>query len=409
MLEKRDGSYVLTGSPTENALINFAIAAGQEVADMRRHHPVLRASLRSEVIQGFHGAGIDTVMITGDQSPTAYAIGNQLNLSRNGPLEIVDSTHLANLDPEVLKGLAQKVDVFARVSPAHKLEIVRALQHAGRVVAMTGDGINDGPALKAADIGIAMGNTGTDVAREVADVILQNDELQTMLVAVRQGRTIYANIRKAVHFLLSTNLSEVAVTMVAIAAGIGQPLSTMQLLWINLISETSLGLALALEPPEPGVMEQAPRDPSEPIIRPYDLQRMGLESMTLSAGALAAYGYGVAKYGMGPRASTLGFTALVSGQIFARHCVTLGQTNDLRHLARAVQSGPYLTVAGSLALQGATFIVPWLRNLLGITGINVTDGLVIGAGALLPLLVNETAKKISFLPRPPANKTSGAP
>ena len=501
VIEEHDGGYVLNGSPTENALINLALAAGQDVARTRGLYPVVRVSLRSEdqsfmsslhrgtspdnqgrfltavkgsptqvlamcthwikdgqaielsngdrhaieienehmagralrvlgcarrdddrepannngldrlvwlglvgladpvrkgvaeVIQGFHSAGIDTVMITGDQSPTAYAIGNQLNLSRNGPLEIVDSTHLANLNPEVLKGLARKVDVFARVSPAHKLEIVRALQRAGRVVAMTGDGINDGPALKAADIGIAMGNTGTDVAREVADVILQNDELQTMLVAVRQGRTIYANIRKAVHFLLSTNLSEVIVTFVAMAAGMGQPLSAMQLLWINLLSETSLGLALALEPPEPGVMEQAPRDPNESIIRPYDLQRMGFEAATLSIGALGAYGYGVAKYGIGPHASTLGFTALIGGQIL--HAIPSRSEKQTIFDTSATQSNPILTltVLASLGIQGVAFLVPWLRNLLGITGINLADGLVIGAGALLPLLVNETAKK----------------
>jgi P-type Ca2+ transporter type 2C len=180
-----------------------------------------------EVIDGFHGAGIDTVMITGDQSPTAYAIGKELALSRNGYLEILDSTHLANLDPELMKALAEKVHVFARVSPAHKLQIVQALQRAGKVVAMTGDGINDGPALKAADIGIAMGNTGTDVAREVADVVLEDDNLETMIVAISQGRTIYTNIRKSVHFLLSTNLSEIMVMFTAIAAGLGQPLNAM--------------------------------------------------------------------------------------------------------------------------------------------------------------------------------------
>jgi P-type Ca2+ transporter type 2C len=162
-----------------------------------------------EVIRGFHRAGIDTLMITGDQSSTALAIGNQLHLSRNGPLRILDSTHLANVDMEVLKGLAERVQVFARVSPAHKLQIVRALQRADKVVAMTGDGINDSPALKAADIGIAMGTGGTEVAREVAAIVLEDDRLETMLVAVSQGRTIYANIRKSVHYLLSTNFSEV--------------------------------------------------------------------------------------------------------------------------------------------------------------------------------------------------------
>jgi Ca2+-transporting ATPase len=349
-----------------------------------------------EVISGFHGAGIDTVMITGDQSPTAFAIGSQLHLTRDGPLQILDSTHLAKLDLEVLKGLVEKVHVFARVSPAHKLQIVRALQRANKVVAMTGDGINDSPALKAADIGIAMGTGGTDVAREVADVVLGDDQLQTMLVAVSQGRTIYTNIRKSVHFLLSTNLSEVIVMFVAMAAGLGQPLSAMQLLWINLVSETSLGLALALDPPEPGVMEQPPRDPNEPIIRPQDLKRMGFEALTLSTGALGAYGYGIARYGIGPRASTLGFTSLISGQILHALSSRSERYTIFDWSPREPNPILSLTVAGSLVLQGTVFLLPWLKNLLGVTSISFADTLVTGAGAVLPLFINEGVKKILF-------------
>src|SRR5579875_865370 len=354
----------------------------------------------AEAIQGFHRAGIDTVMITGDQSPTAYAIGNELNLSRNGSLEIVDSAQLADLDPDVLRGLAQRVKVFARVSPGCKLQIVRALQRAGKVVAMTGDGVNDSPALKAADIGIAMGTAGTDVAREVADVVLEDDKLETMLVAVGQGRTTYKNIRKAVHFLLSTNFSEVIMTIAAMAAGLGQPLSAIQLLWINLVSDTSLGLALALEPPEPGLLDQPPRDPGEPIIRPGDLRRIGFESLTLAAGALGAYAYGGAVYGRGPRARTLGFTALVGGQVL--HALpSRSESRSFIELAGR-QSNPYLTLAvvGSLVLQGAVFMVPALRRLLGITAVNLADGLAITAGATLPMLINEWAKHFSSPPAP---------
>jgi Ca2+-transporting ATPase len=486
LIEKNDGGCAVTGSPTENALVNLAIAANLDVMRLRANHPVIKTALRSEdrsfmstlhrnrtpngatfltavkgspeqvlamctrqlkdgaivelspddrrtieienegmagrslrvepalngnhndliwlglagladpvrrgvaeVIQGFHRAGIDTVMITGDQSPTAYAIGSELGLSRNGALEIVDSAQLANLDPEILKGLAQRVDVFARVSPAYKLQIVRALQQAGKVVAMTGDGINDGPALKAADIGIAMGTAGTDVAREVADVVLEDDELQTMLVAVEQGRTIYNNIRKAVHFLLSTNFSEVIVTFAAMTAGLGQPLTAIQLLWINLITDTSLGLALALEPPQPELLQQPPRDPNEPIVGPADLRRIAFESLMLSAGALGAYGYGALRYGLGPRTRTLGFTALVGGQILHAFPSRLDRSSIFDLAAH--QSNPLLTltVAGSLALQAAVFFIAPLRKLLGVTPIGLADGLVIGAGALAPLLINQ--------------------
>lgn len=361
----------------------------------------------TEVIRGFHDAGIDTVMITGDQSPTAYAIGNELGLSRNAPLQILDSTHLASVDTKVLKGLAERIHVFARVSPAHKLQIVRALQGANKVVAMTGDGINDSPALKAADIGIAMGSTGTDVAREAADIVLEDDQLATMLVAVSQGRTTYANIRKSVHFLLSTNFSEVVVMFAAMAAGLGQPLTAMQLLWINLVSETSLGLAIALDPPEPGTMQQPPRDPSEPIIRPEDFKRMGFEALTLSTGSLGAYGYGVARYGVGPRAGTLGFTSLISGQIL--HALSSRSENQsiFDWPPRQPNHILTLTVAGSLALQAAVFAIPFLGNLLGITSISFIDSVVMGAGAVVPLLVNETTKVLSSQrtrePRPAAS------
>jgi len=349
----------------------------------------------TEVIRGFHDAGIDTVMITGDQSPTAYAIGSELGLSRNGPLQILDSTHLVNVDSDVLKALSERIHVFARVSPAHKLQIVRALQGANKVVAMTGDGINDSPALKAADIGIAMGSTGTDVAREAADIVLEDDQLATMLVAVRQGRTIYANIRKSVHFLLSTNFSEVIVVFAAMTAGLGQPLTAMQLLWINLVSETSLGLAIALDPPEAGIMEQPPRDPNEPIIRPQDFKRMGFEALTLSAGALCAHGYGVARYGIGPRAGTLGFTALISGQILHALSSRSERQSIFDWPPRQPNHILTLTVAGSLALQAAAFAIPFLRNLLGITSISLVDSLVMGAGAVVPLLVNEGTKVLS--------------
>jgi magnesium-transporting ATPase (P-type) len=162
-----------------------------------------------QLINLLHQAGIKTVMITGDQSATAYAIGKELGLSGNSHIEMLDSTRLEKLEPEVLSALAPNVDIFSRVSPAHKLQIVRLLQESGKVVAMTGDGINDGPALKAAEVGIAMGANGTEAARSVADIVLENDDLQTLIVAVGQGRTIYNNIRKSVHFLLSTNLSEI--------------------------------------------------------------------------------------------------------------------------------------------------------------------------------------------------------
>jgi Ca2+-transporting ATPase len=343
-----------------------------------------------ETIADFHQAGINTLMITGDQGPTAYAIGKNLNLSQGQTLKILDSTELTDLSPEMLSGLCEQVHIFARISPAHKLLIVQALQQRGLVVAMTGDGINDTPALKAADVGIAMGHTGTDVAREVADVVLEDDNLETMIIAVSQGRTIYNNIRKSVRFLLSTNLSEIMVMLFANISGLGQPLNAMQLLWLNLVTDIFPGLALALEACEPDVLQVPPRSPDEPIIKSSDFQRIVLESTTLSVSALAAYGYGIGRYGISPHASTIAFMSLVSGQLL--HAISCRSSRPLR--SQRLPNNPYLTAAlgGSLALQWISLATPGLRNLLHVTPINLMDGLVISGTSILPLIINEESK-----------------
>ncbi|RAM51954.1 MAG: ATPase [Hapalosiphonaceae cyanobacterium JJU2] len=344
---------------------------------------------------GFHQAGIDTVMITGDQSPTAYAIGKELNLSKGEQLQILDSTHLNNLEPEVMKGLLHRVHVFARISPANKLQVVQALQSSGKVVAMTGDGINDAPALKAADVGIAMGHTGTDVAREVADVILEDDNLETMIIAVSHGRTIYNNIRKSVHYLLSTNASEIMVMLAATTAGIGHPLTAIQLLWVNLVSDIFPALALAMEAPEPDVLLTPPRDPKEPIIRNSDFGRILLESAALSASTLAAYWYGISRYGFGPQASTIGFMSLTIAQLL--HTFTCRSQTHTIFSKQKLPPNKYLNMAigGSLALQIVAAIVPGLKGLLQISPINLVDTAVIGSSAVLPFLFNEGRKEVA--------------
>lgn len=348
----------------------------------------------SHLIEQFHTAGIKTVMITGDQSATAYAIGKELALSGTRQLEILDSTHLERLDPAVLSALAQKVEIFSRVSPAHKLQIVQGLQRAGKVVAMTGDGINDGPALKAADIGVAMGDAGTEVARMVADVVLEDDNLQTMIIAVSEGRTIYNNIRKSIHFLMSTNLSEIMVMLTSVAGGMGQPLNTMQLLWINLITDIFPALALAVEPPEPDVLSRPPRDPDESVIGRADLKRYGFESLTITAGALGAYGYGLLKYGQGPQANTLAFMALTLAQL--EHAISCRSDTHGLFSREKLPPNRYLqaAVAGSVVLQASTVLLPPLRGFLGTTPLTLLDTGVVLAGSSLPFLVNEATKTI---------------
>ncbi|KWT94664.1 cation-translocating P-type ATPase [Candidatus Magnetominusculus xianensis] len=504
LIRKEEGSYVIDGSSTENALVHIAIGLGMDVLHMRKSYPLLKIKHRSEgsnymitlhrfigdsafgdaagkklaavkgspaevmdlctsylkdgieyefingeraqiqneneilaskslrvlavaykfvddddtadlttgltwlglvgmadpvkpeaaqFIKAFHTAAIDTVMITGDQLPTAYAIGKELNLGKDGQIEIMDSTSLSELSPDVVSALCENVNVYARVSPAQKLQIVRALQRAGRVTAMTGDGINDGPALKAANIGIAMGRAGTDVSREIADIILENDNLETMIIAVSHGRAIYSNIRKSVRYLLSTNMSEIMVMFASIAAGFGHPISAMQLLWINLISDIFPGIALSLEQPEPDIMSQPPRDPGEDIIGVKDFKRIAFESLTMSAASLGAYTYGIARYGLSPRAGNMAFLSLSTSQLL--HAISCRTDKHSIFDKETLPPNKYMNIAlaGSFLLQILALTVPGLRNLLKISPVNLTDALVTGAASVIPLLINEATKR----------------
>jgi len=345
-----------------------------------------------ELIAKHHKAGIKTIMITGDQCATASAIGQQLGLSGDKPLKVLESNELDSMDPQLLAGLAKNVHVFARVSPAHKLKIVQALQDDGYIVAMTGDGINDGPALKASDIGVAMGGGGTNVARDVSDIILEDDNLHTMSVAVSQGRTIYNNIRKMIHFMVSTNLTEIEVMLAGIATGIGEPMNPMQLLWINLVTDIFPGLALSLEPAEPGIMELPPRDPDESIIAGRDLKRMVFESGMIGLGTMGAYLYGIKRYGIGAAASSLAFNTLTYNEL----AHALSSRSAYRNLFGGQQLPPnkHLTraILGMGGLQALVSVLPSARRLLGTTPLNINDILVITAGVILPLLVNEMTK-----------------
>jgi Ca2+-transporting ATPase len=345
-----------------------------------------------ELIANFHRASIDTIMLTGDQSSTARAIGQSLNLNPRGELLVMDACDLSPLDNEALQLLTQRVNVFARISPAKKLQIVQALQAADKVVAMTGDGINDTPALKAANVGLAMGSGKSLGVHEVADVVIQDDNLHTLVDAVSQGRTIYTNIRKAVHFLLATNLSEIMVVAVATLIGLGEPLNAIQLLWLNLVTDVFPGLGLALEPPEPNVLDQPPRNPDEPIIKPADFQRIAWEASVISASALGAYGYGLAQYGIGAQSSTIAFMGLTIAQVL--HTFSCRSENRHWFSPQPLPRNRYVEVAiaGSLALQLLPLIIPGLNQLLKLSPLQPTDYWVIIVAALLPLVVNEMTK-----------------
>jgi Ca2+-transporting ATPase len=238
-----------------------------------------------------------------------------------------------------------------------------------------------------------MGRSGTDIAREVADVVLEKDNLETLIIALEDGRTTYNNIRKSVHFFLATNLSEIMVMFAAMAAGIGFPINAMQLLWINIISDIFPGLALSMEAPETDVLDEPPRDPRRPLLNSADFKRMSFESAVISGATLGAYGYGLARYGMGARAGTLAFQTLTISQLL--HALSCRSERHRVFGEDGPPSNKHLNIAlaGSMGLQALTLLVPGLRGLLGVTSVNLIDMAVIAGSALVPLAVNEITKK----------------
>jgi Ca2+-transporting ATPase len=348
----------------------------------------LRPGMR-QVIAGFHDAGIRTVMITGDQTATAYALARELDLAKGGSVEILEGPQLAETDPAVLSALAARTHIFARVSPEYKLQIVEALQRAGEVVAMTGDGINDTPALRRADIGVAMGS-GADSAHEVADLVLRDDRLETMAIAVARGRTIYRNVRRSVRFLLSTNLSEVTVMLGGTALGLSAPLSPMQLLWINLVTDVLPGLALGLEPPHRDVLRQPPRHRDERIVDAAARRRILKESSVISGWSMASYLAGRILGGTSA-GSGWAFTTLTVAQLLhafsSRSADPLWSTDGLRR-NRQLEAAS----AGLLALQMMASLVPGLRTLLGLEGMRAPHLLAAGGLSVASFLTQEALK-----------------
>jgi P-type Ca2+ transporter type 2C len=344
------------------------------------------------LLSDFERAGVRVIMMTGDQASTARAVASNLNLVKARPVIVTEPRRLRDTDDRTMIDLAQRTHIFARITPTDKLRIVRALQSGGNVVAMTGDGINDSPALRAADVGIVMGRSGADAAREVADIVLQGDDLTGIAAALKSGRVTYANVRKAIRFLLATNLSEIVVVLAATTLGIGSPLSPMQLLWINLLSDVLPAIGLALEPAEDDVMAQPPRHPHEPIIRRDDMRQLAREGGIIAAGSLAAYYYGRWRHGASPRSSTISFTSLVGSQLL--HAVTSRSDRHGLFGAERLEPNRVLsgTLLGSAALLGMLLAVPVLRRFMGLARLDLVDLFIAIAGALLPYLANEGAK-----------------
>jgi magnesium-transporting ATPase (P-type) len=282
-----------------------------------------------EAVARCRAAGIDVKMVTGDHAATAAAIGRQLGLAHERPL---DGAEIETLDDARLVQRVQETAVIARASPEHKLRLVAALRAQGHVVAMTGDGVNDAPALKSADIGVAMGGKGTDAAREAADIVLTDDNFASIAAAVGEGRTIFDNIKKALLFILPTNGGEAGVILLAVFLGLALPVTAAQILWINMVTAVTLAIALAFEPPEPGLMARSPRPPAEPLLTPLLLLRIGYVSALMVAMTFAVFEWQLARGLPLEAARTAAVNMLVLGELVylfnARHFVTSSLARD---------------------------------------------------------------------------------
>jgi magnesium-transporting ATPase (P-type) len=251
-------------------------------------------------------------MITGDHARTAGAIAAQIGLGRG---KVVTGADLEGITDANLPQVVSEGHVFARTTPEHKLRLVRALQSLGKVVAMTGDGVNDAPALKAADVGIAMGIKGTEAAKEAAEMVLADDNFASIAHAVEEGRTVYDNLKKSILFILPTNGAQALVVIIAILFGLTLPVTPAQVLWVNMITAVTLGLALAFEPPERAVMRRPPRNAQEPLLPPFFLWRIGFVSVLIMIGTMSMFQWTLARTGEVELARTAAVGTLIFGQI----------------------------------------------------------------------------------------------
>ncbi len=351
-----------------------------------------RAEAR-EAIERCKLAGIKTVMITGDHRDTAAAIGRELGIVERGG-QVLDGAELERIDDLRLAELVERVSVYARVTAEHKLRIVRAWKARGKVVAMTGDGVNDAPALKEAAIGVAMGITGTEVAKQSADIIVTDDNFASIVAAVEEGRGIYDNVVKTLSYLMGGNAGELAVMLVAGLIGWPLPLLPIQLLWINLVTDGLPALALATDPVEPDVLTRPPRDPQAEIIdRPF-FARLALTGCLSAAAALTAFAWEFYRHSDVAAARNAAFSALVIEELL-RSFSARSSTRTVFEVGLLTNMRLFLIVIGSFAAQLAIYYVVPLEIVFNTSPVEpamLAQWFVLGS---VPLTVLEIIKLVS--------------
>jgi Ca2+-transporting ATPase len=365
-----DSATELTESDIERGLIHLGLVG---MIDPTRPEAI-------EAVEKCRLAGIRVIMATGDNRNTAKAIASKFGLIHADSL-VVDGTELTRMSDEELRDKIRRIAVFARVEPAQKLRLVQTLKQMGEVVAMTGDGVNDAPALKAANIGVAMGITGTGVAKEAGDMILADDNFATIVSAVEEGRIVFSRIRKVISYLVATNAGEIVTVAFAVAAGWPLPLTAVQLLWVNLVTDSAPSLALAMDPPSIDVLSLPPRDPDENVINRESLLRLAIVAPVMAAATLAAFFLGLE--GGRDMARTMAFVTLAVSQLYNAANVRSAKKSVFT-LSPFTNRSLLYAVVFALALQAAPLYIPALRAAFGTVSIDATGwAITLGLGSLV--------------------------
>ena len=341
-------------------------------------------------------AGIKTVMITGDHVVTASAIAKELGIL-NDPSEALSGSELHQLSDEELDARVKALSVYARVTPEDKIRIVKSWQRTGAVVAMTGDGVNDAPALKASNVGCAMGITGTDVAQSAADMILTDDNFATIVDAVSQGRSVYQNIRKAINFLLSCNISEIFIVLIAMLLGWGAPFTAVQLLFVNVVADGLPGFALGREPAEHGIMDQPPIPKNEGIFARGLLQKIAINAGVFTIVTLFGYYLGSYVDTISPWVDasqhvgqTVAFLILAYSSIL--HVFNVRSSQSIFKVNLATNKALFEMALLALAITTAVALLPFTQELFGLVHISLNHWFLVGILSIVPIAVNELIK-----------------
>ena len=381
----------LDGAPDR---LDFADVAGLEFAGITGFIDPPRAEAIAAVAD-CHSAGIAVKMITGDHAATAAAIAQQLGIAPHP--EVLTGAQLDALDDDELPAASERTHVFARTSPEHKLRVVRALQSDGAIVAMTGDGVNDAPSLKQADVGIAMGHKGTEAAKEASQVVLTDDNFASIVAAVHEGRTVYDNIRKVIAWTLPTNGGEALAIIAALLMGMTLPMTAPQILWINMILTITLGLVLAFEPPEAGVMRRPARDAGAALLSAFMVWRVCFVSVLFVVAVMGIYTWAIGRGHDVASARTMVVNTLCVLEIFYLFSVRYLHAGSFSRRGIRGTSAVLWAVAGVVLAQLAFTYTPWMQAIFDTRPTPLFEGLVIIATGVALFVLLELEK--AFLRR----------